>query len=977
MVPIQFISQAIFKKVELVMLALSFGITAPLRADVVVEPHGAMVAGKTISEWTTNWWQWGLSFGPFANPFYDSQGGSANLNQSGPVFFLAGSPGGSNSRRFEVPSDTYILMPLLVGEWSQLELGFDKSAAEVRQAASQQADLIDSLHTTLDGVPIPQTMLFTHREVSPDFDFVATSGNALGVPAGASGIAVADGYFLMLQPLSPGTHVLTYGGGASAFGIFLSQTDTITVGAPKITTQPTNQTVVAGATVSLAVGAVSGLPLNYQWYFSPEIVPTNGPYGQAVSNANASTLTFTAKLASAGVYWVMVTNGIGRADSSLAVLTVLPKPPSITAQPVDQAVFTGSNAVFSVSAATTNPPLSFQWQFNGMSLLHATNDTLIISNAQIANIGEYRVVVSDWAGSTNSTPADLTLLDRPPFIIGQPASVLVSPGSNAVFTVEAGGAGPLSYQWQFDQASISGATAATLVISNVQLAQAGSYAVVVTNNFGAVTSSPARLRLGWIRTHSGPGNQSETAQDVAVDGDGNVIVTGYSTDGTESDYYTVKYAAASGGLLWEKYHTNGIAAAVAVDSANNVIVTGSSGSFDGNQGLADYLTVKYAAADGAVIWERRYNGPANWNDYALAVAADGSNNVVVTGNSGNNSGQVIPSKSIKYLPNGTPIWTNAGSPGAVVQAMALDRSNNVVVTGYSWNGTNDDCYTAKYAAASGELLWEKSFNGQGNSDDRFYAVAIDASNNVTLVGNTGIWPNNDFYTAKYGAADGALLWDKSYNGPGNYFDRAQAVAVDNYGNVMVTGSANNTSGDSDYYTAKYAAADGTLLWEQRYSGPSNSYDDPWALVVDRNGDVIVAGYSFAQSGGSDYYLAKYASADGTLLWDYRYPNGGANSLCLTLDEQGNVICAGSTGTGDFLTLKIFLARPEIPIYRFTSIIFTNGDVRLEWTPGTGFVLQQTPSLTIPNWQTVGGSQDTNRIAIPATNSSAFFRLAKP
>lgn len=706
------------------------------------------------------------------------------------------------------------------------------------------------------------------------------------------------------------------------------------------------------------------------------VVPTNGPYGQAVSNANASTLTFMAKPASAGVYWVTVTNGLGRVDSSQAFVTVLPNPPRITAQPMDQAVFTGSTAVFSVSATTTNPPLSFQWQFNGMNLLQATNDTLIISNAQIANIGEYRVLVSDWAGSTNSMPAYLNLLDRPPFIVSQPASVLVELGSNAVFTVEAGGAAPLSYQWKFNQASISGATAATLVISNVQLAQAGSYAVVVTNSFGAITSSPASLRLGWLRTRHGTGNQVATAQDVAVDGVGNVVVNGYTSDGDSFNYYTAKYNSPDGALLWEKYQTNAAPAALAVDSNGDVVVTGQVNPF--GAATADYLTVKYAGADGSLLWARRYNGPSNGGDSGIAVAVDASNNVIVSGISGTQSGTQSPSVTIKYLANGTGVWTNTGSPqGVVVQAMALDGSGNVIVTGFSWNGSNDDCYTAKYAAASGALLWEKRFNGQGNSDDRFYAVAIDASNNVTGVGNTGIWPNNDFYTAKYRAADGALLWDKIYNGPGNYFDRAQAVAVDNDGNVMVTGSANNSSGNSDYYTAKYAAADGALLWEQRYSGPSDSYDDPWALAVDRNGDVVVAGYSFAQSGGSDYYLAKYASADGTLLWDYRYANGGANSLGLALDAQGNLSFAGSTGSGDFLTLKILLARPEIPIYRFTSLIFTYGNVQLEWTSAPGFVLQQTPILTNPDWQIVAGSQNTNRITIPVTNASGFFKLVKP
>jgi hypothetical protein len=91
-------------------------------------------------------------------------------------------------------------------------------------------DQIDSLHATLDGTTITSTILFGHREVSPNFAFVAAAGNQVGISgSGNSGIAVADGYFLMLDPLTPGTHVLNFGGGSTSFGLTINETDTITV----------------------------------------------------------------------------------------------------------------------------------------------------------------------------------------------------------------------------------------------------------------------------------------------------------------------------------------------------------------------------------------------------------------------------------------------------------------------------------------------------------------------------------------------------------------------------------------------------------------------------------------------------------------------------------------------------------------------------------------------------------------------------
>ena len=281
-----------------------------------------------------------------------------------------------------------------------------------------------------------------------------------------------------------------------------------------------------------------------------------------------------------------------------------------------------------------------------------------------------------------------------------------------------------------------------------------------------------------------------------------MVVTGSSYNGAlNSDYYTAKYAAADGALLWEKRYngpanSDDYATAAVVDGSGNVVVTGS--SYNGALNYdSDYYTAKYAAADGALLWEQRYNGPADGNDSALAVAVDGSGNVVVTGS--------------------------------------------------SYNGTNSDYYTAKYAAADGALLWGIRYNGPANSEDVAEAVSVDASGNVIVTGaSVGNGNNYDYYTAKYAAADGALLWEQRFNGLANSLDYALAVAVDDAGNVVVTGYSNNGGGSPDYYTAKYAAADGVLLWEKRYNGPANGSDyliTSHSLALGPNGMVAVTGTS--------------------------------------------------------------------------------------------------------------------------------------
>ena len=230
----------------------------------------------------------------------------------------------------------------------------------------------------------------------------------------------------------------------------------------------------------------------------------------------------------------------------------------------------------------------------------------------------------------------------------------------------------------------------------------------------------------------------------------------------------------------------------------------------------------------------------------------------------------------------------------------MDGSGNVVVTGTSvGNGSGYDYYTAKYAAADGTILWEKRYNGPANGDDEASAVGVDGSGNVVVTGSSSSGTNStngDYYTAKYAAADGALLWEKRYNGPGNDYynhDYASAVAVDASGSVVVTGISLGNGG-YDYYTAKLAAVDGALLWEKRYNGPAKNNDFAKAIAVDGSGNVVVTGSSgYEDYWGEyyDYYTAKYAAADGALLWDKRY-NGQANrndtASALAVDGSGNV-----------------------------------------------------------------------------------------
>lgn len=177
-------------------------------------------------------------------------------------------------------------------------------------------------------------------------------------------------------------------------------------------------------------------------------------------------------------------------------LTIAPSPVVITNSPQSQIVPAGSNATFSVTAIGGGQ-LFYQWQFNGNALAGRTNTSLSLTNVQLTNAGDYLVIVTNSSGSATSAVASLVvyLPSTRPFVVTQPASQFTGVGSNASFSVVAAGPTPLKYQWLKDGNPFAGKTNASLSLTNVQLANAGGYSVIVTNTYGSATSATASLAV--------------------------------------------------------------------------------------------------------------------------------------------------------------------------------------------------------------------------------------------------------------------------------------------------------------------------------------------------------------------------------------------------------------------------------------------------------------------------------------------------
>jgi uncharacterized repeat protein (TIGR01451 family) len=251
-----------------------------------------------------------------------------------------------------------------------------------------------------------------------------------------------------------------------------------------IRTQPASVAVAAGSPAAFSVDALGDAPLAYQWRFN----------GTNLSGATASNYVIaSAQNAHAGPYDVVVTNIYGSTTSAVATLTIL-VPPSIVANPQSLVLTQGQTAIFSVTAAGSEP-LLYQWRFGKNDMPGETNRTLTLTNVQALQSGNYSVRVSNGAGQITSPGAALTVFE-PLAILQQPQSATNLVASTATFAVAVTGSTPIAYQWYFNTNNpVPGGTNTTLSFTNVQTAQAGAYRVVITNSLGAVTSQVAFLTV--------------------------------------------------------------------------------------------------------------------------------------------------------------------------------------------------------------------------------------------------------------------------------------------------------------------------------------------------------------------------------------------------------------------------------------------------------------------------------------------------
>jgi uncharacterized delta-60 repeat protein len=313
-----------------------------------------------------------------------------------------------------------------------------------------------------------------------------------------------------------------------------------------------------------------------------------------------------------------------------------------------------------------------------------------------------------------------------------------------------------------------------------------------------------------------------------------------------------------------------------------------------------------------VEWTHRYDGPDNQPERPYDITADNSGNVYM-GGFGYLTATYMDYLTIKYNSSGDTAWVRYYDGGQLfydrVHAIAVDDSGNVYVTGLSIESGNQyDIATIKYNSAGIEQ-WVNRYDGPGNDDDEAYDIAVDDSGYIYVTGYTRLASNNmDFVTIKYDNT-GDIVWTATYDGPygGGGFDVGNALALDDSGNIYVTGYGHSLALDYDYITIKYDAA-GDTQWVTFYDGSDSPSDDQAVDIALGGGYVYVTGTAEGAGTYNDYATVKYSPA-GDTLWEMVYDGPISDDdygNAIAADDMGNVfVTGGSMGSVqmDYATIK--------------------------------------------------------------------------
>jgi uncharacterized delta-60 repeat protein len=450
----------------------------------------------------------------------------------------------------------------------------------------------------------------------------------------------------------------------------------------------------------------------------------------------------------------------------------------------------------------------------------------------------------------------------------------------------------------------------------------------LSNNDIGTVFYDGMFNIDYTKYFNGDAFADDQGADMVVDAAGNTYVCGftYNNDIYYEDLVVFKLNA-SGQRLWTYVYrgneetSSEKAVAIAVDSQQNVYVTGTTDSTAGSS-FRNIITVRLDA-NGLAIWENTFTGTGSGSDYPVDIEVAPNGNIIVAANT-LNSGTGIDATMICYDPSGTLLWSapfDNGGQGELFQALAIDNNNNAYGAGtyLPANGFLSDGLLVKFDP-SGTVLWDTTYDFSASNSDRdfFNSIALDNADNVFVAGQA----NNNFVTAKY-LPNGNPEWIQNYS-HSSFPDSATAIAIDPFGDVLVGGTFGQPV-EADYGLVKYRN-NGTLVWDRMVANTAGSDDILTDLVVDAAGSTYLTGWETLNfTTNYNFMTIKYDSA-GVLKYGLIWtdPAGVAPDYGkrIGLDANGNIYVMGDANENCFGNTFINGYRWNTQVIRYGQGVFS-------------------------------------------------------
>ena len=641
---------------------------------------------------------------------------------------------------------------------------------------------------------------------------------------------------------------------------------------PVITTQPTNQALLAGMTGTFSVVTGSNALMFYQWQFNG----TNLSDTANLSGSATSTLTLTnVTVANVGAYSVILSNAAGVLASSNALLTLVPSPPVVAPPPADQSVLPGAPATFNVGVIGTMPYF-YQWQYNGTNLTNganfsgATKSTLTVNNVGPANAGIYSVVVSNSLGSVTSTGALLSIVS------------VTAPGMT------------LSTLWSFAGGYFSGEF---LYSPLVQDAAGNFYGTTLEGGFygyGTVFKWTTNGILSTLLDFNG--NDGAYPYGGLLLGKDNYLY-GTAYTGTTYGDGTVYKLTSNGSLtvltLLTTFNGNNGMSPVAH------MIQGSDGNFYGTTlagGAYDYGTVFSMTTNGTLTTLVAFNNADGaYPSPVLVQGADGNFYGTTENGGANGVGTVF-----KMTPSGalTVLYSFTGGNDGAVPVAGLVQGVDGNFYGDAYEGGADGLGTVFKITSSGAFASLYSFTGASDGGTPWGGLM--QAHDGNLYGTTQSGGTYGFGTVFQMAPTGPLNTLAQFDG----FTGANPTAA------MIQAADGNLYGTTE---AGGAAGDGTLF-RLVIGGPLQITGQP----VDQSPCVGgTALFTVATSGGAP--LTYQWQQDGINLADGGNISGSATATLRITNVTAadaalySVVVSGASNsvTSDYAVLEIVFSPPNL------------------------------------------------------------------